>query len=81
MSVLVASTSGGVAVAVRDDGRGFDVGTLETVRPGHIGLSTMVERAELVGGWCRVAARAGEGTAVECWLPLDGPQAAPFPGA
>jgi len=80
VSVLVASTSGGVAVAVRDDGRGFDVGMLENLRPGHIGLSTMVERAELVGGWCRIAARAGEGTAVECWLPIDGPHAAPPSG-
>ena len=81
VAVLVASTDGGVEVAIRDDGNGFDVATLGDARPGHIGLPTMIERAELVGGWCRIAAGAGEGTNVECWLPLDDPEAAPLPPA
>jgi PAS domain S-box-containing protein len=71
LTVLVATTGGGVSVTVRDDGHGFDVASLEAPSPGHIGLPTMIERAELVGGWCRIAARAGAGTTVECWLPLD----------
>ncbi len=59
VAVLVASTDGGVEVAIRDDGNGFDVATLGDARP----------------------ARAGEGTNVECWLPLDDPEAAPLPPA
>ena len=39
--------------------------------PGHLGLPTMVERAELAGGWVRVVSAPGEGTAVECWLPVE----------
>ncbi|MEA2521002.1 MAG: hypothetical protein QOI81_648, partial [Actinomycetota bacterium] len=39
--------------------------------PGHLGLTTMIERAELVGGWCRIISSTGGGTTIECWLPLD----------
>jgi signal transduction histidine kinase len=38
-------------------------------QPGHIGVPTMIERAELAGGWCRLRSVPGEGTTVECWLP------------
>jgi signal transduction histidine kinase len=31
----------------------------------------MVERAELAGGWARVISAPGQGTTVECWLPVD----------
>ena len=80
VTVLVATIGGGVSVTVRDDGGGFDVATLEAPRPGHIGLPMMIERAELVGGWCRVASRTHGGTTVECWLPLDDAGAQPrFP--
>ncbi|MDP9330311.1 MAG: PAS domain-containing protein [Actinomycetota bacterium] len=78
VTVLIASTGGGVSVTVRDDGTGFDVGKLEAPRPGHIGLSTMIERAELVGGWCRVSS-SEDGTTVECWLPFDDAGAEPLP--
>lgn len=70
VTVLVASMSGGVSVTIRDDGQGFDVASLEKPSPGHIGLSTMIERAELVGGWCRISS-SPSGTTVECWLPID----------
>jgi signal transduction histidine kinase len=57
---------------VADDGTGFDTGRVDTPVPGHLGLATMIERAELVGGWCRVSSDAESGTTVECWLPDDG---------
>lgn len=65
--VSLASEDGGVRMTVIDDGRGFDAGG--TVAPGHVGLVTMIERAETAGGWCRVRSAPGEGTVVECWLP------------
>jgi PAS domain S-box-containing protein len=69
---VTASTDGnGVSIRVSDDGSGFDVGSLDRPEPGHLGLVTMMERAELMGGWCRVSSEPGEGTTVGCWLPSD----------
>lgn len=61
----------GVVVRVVDDGRGFVPDLQSDPEPGHVGLSTMVERAELAGGWVRVISAPGHGTTVECWLPVD----------
>jgi PAS domain S-box-containing protein len=72
VSVRVRTAGDGVTVLVADDGAGFDTGGVETPVPGHLGLATMIERAELIGGWCRVSSSADSGTTVECWLPDDG---------
>jgi signal transduction histidine kinase len=56
---------------VIDDGKGFTPDLTGTPEPGHLGLTTMVERAELAGGWVRVLSTPGQGTTVECWLPAD----------
>jgi signal transduction histidine kinase len=77
VSVRVRSVDGGVAVRVHDDGHGFDPSSIEDPQPGHLGLPTMIERAELAGGWCRISSRAGDGTTVESWLPVDYEQALP----
>ncbi len=71
LSVRVAQAGDGVAVRVADDGVGFDAADAARPRPGHMGLSTMAERAELLGGWCRVGSVPGSGTTMECWLPAD----------
>jgi PAS domain S-box-containing protein len=60
----------GVMLRIADDGRGFSPES-QRPRPGHLGLSTMVERAELAGGWTRVTSGPGRGAIVECWLPID----------
>ena len=51
---------------VSDDGAGTD--DLATP-PGHLGLRTMKERAELLGGSCSVRSAPGEGTVVEFRVP------------
>ena len=71
VEIDVASADGGISLVVRDDGRGFVADPAAPPEPGHFGLSTLVERAELAGGWSRVTSTPGEGTTVECWLPLD----------
>jgi PAS domain S-box-containing protein len=71
LEVRVGDAGDGVAVRVADDGVGFDAAGAVEPRPGHLGLSTMVERAELLGGWCRIRSTPGSGTTVECWLPAD----------
>jgi len=70
LDVSLASEDGGVRMTIADDGRGFDTGEMVAAAPGHIGLPTMAERAELSGGWLRVKSAPGEGTAIECWLPV-----------
>ncbi len=71
LRVLLSSEDRGVLLRIADDGRGFDPGDVALPRPGHLGLSTMVERAELAGGWCRVESRPDGGTTVESWIPLE----------
>ena len=50
-----------VTLSVRDDGRGFDPAPL---RPAHLGLRVMRERAEEVGARLRLVSGPGEGTLI-----------------
>jgi PAS domain S-box-containing protein len=71
--VSIGALDGGVRLAITDDGIGFDVGVIESPEPGHIGLPTMIERAQLAGGACEVQSEPGRGTTVSAWLPLAEP--------
>ena len=48
-------------VRMVDDGVGFDPGRAVGVKEGHIGLSSMRERAEMAGGGCRIRSLPGRG--------------------
>jgi signal transduction histidine kinase len=72
IEVLLSPADGGVRVRVRDDGSGFDTADAGAVRPGHIGLRSMRERAESAGGWWRVDSAPGRGTTVEFFVPDRG---------
>jgi PAS domain S-box-containing protein len=67
VDVFLTSEDGGLLLRVTDDGEGFD--PTERPRPGHLGLSTLAERAELAGGWSTVESDAGRGATVRCWIP------------
>jgi PAS domain S-box-containing protein len=71
-AVTLAERDGGYFVRVADDGVGFAADG-RTVAPGHVGLASMRERADLAGGWLRVASEPGAGTNVEFWIPGDRP--------
>ncbi|HXF37510.1 MAG TPA: PAS domain-containing protein [Actinomycetota bacterium] len=73
VAVALRDEGEGALVEVRDDGVGFDPDEAEGSRPGHLGVVSMRERAELAGGWCRVESAPGRGTAVRAWLPLEAP--------
>jgi signal transduction histidine kinase len=62
---------GGVLLLIRDDGGGIPgaAGAAADPVPGHLGLQTMRERAELAGGTFSVSSREGSGTSVEAWVP------------
>jgi nitrate/nitrite-specific signal transduction histidine kinase len=53
-----------VTLAIRDNGRGFDVAKLRTGGGSHIGTSTMRERAEAIHGILDITSEPGSGTEV-----------------
>jgi signal transduction histidine kinase len=58
---------GGLGLEIEDDGVG-----LPAARPAGVGLRSMQERAEELGGVFRLLPRPGGGTLVSVWLPLPG---------
>lgn len=68
--VTAGSAEGGIRVRIEDDGVGFPAGTVSEGVPGHLGLPTMRERAQLFGGRCSIESAPDRGTTVEVWLPV-----------
>jgi two-component system, NarL family, sensor kinase len=66
--VTLSAAGGEVRLTVADDGRGFDPGAAR--RSGGIGLASMEERAQLLGGRCRVVSVPGAGTEIEATVPV-----------
>jgi signal transduction histidine kinase len=66
---LDASGEGWLRLAVQDDGQGFDAQSA----PGGLGLATMQDYADAVGGQCVVHSAPGVGTEVTAALPLSRP--------
>jgi signal transduction histidine kinase len=65
VSVTLKTEGGDLVAEVSDDGRGFEPGTT----PG-VGLSSMLERAEVIGGELEIASQPGRGTSVRLRVPL-----------
>jgi signal transduction histidine kinase len=57
-------------LAVQDDGIGFDPARGRE-RP-SLGLASMRERIELLGGELDVESAPGQGTTIVAWVPLEG---------
>ena len=69
MEVRLASADGRTTLEVTDDGGGFDP---DRTRPGSsMGLGSMRERAQALGGTFQVRSRPGEGARVEVTISLD----------
>lgn len=69
VGVWLTERDGGLLIQIRDDGVGFTSGDVEMPLPGHLGLVSMRERAEMLGGWLAVESEPGKGTSVEFWIP------------
>ena len=69
--VLVAQDSGGVRIAITDDGRGFDVERtlVRSARRGRLGLLGMAERIRLLGGTFDIRSTPGGPTVISAHLP------------
>lgn len=70
VSIKLKRSPGAVLLEISDDGRGFgDIDPLGPAEPGHIGLASIRERAEMLGG--RLAIESGDsGTSIRVSVPL-----------
>ncbi len=59
-----------VRTTVEDNGKGFDVGAAMIPGQKHIGLSTLKEKAELLGGQLQVESTLGQGTRAALEIPV-----------
>ncbi len=66
--VTFNSDNGSALISIEDDGRGFD--TRGTAAMSGIGLVSMRERAEMIGGQLLIASRQGRGTRITLSLPV-----------
>jgi signal transduction histidine kinase len=60
-------------VIVRDDGKGFDTTKLDPTkgREGSLGMISMRERAQMLGGELSIVSASGQGTVVTLNVPLE----------
>jgi signal transduction histidine kinase len=69
VAITLDRHDGAFRVRIDDDGVGFAVDERSAPRPGHLGLASMRERAELAGGTWRIESTPGTGTTVEFEVP------------
>jgi PAS domain S-box-containing protein len=68
-TVTLRQMDGGLLLAVRDSGLGFDPGHPAKTR--HLGLAGMRERMQLVNGTLDVESAPGRGTTITAWAPAE----------
>jgi two-component system, NarL family, sensor kinase len=74
LRVAVTREGDTIALVVTDDGQGFAYELLHAAPlTGHIGLASMAERVEAVGGRFSIEGGPGSGTRVEVRLPVEEP--------
>jgi signal transduction histidine kinase len=73
--IALTYRAGAVEFSVEDDGEGFETGTDEAGR--GVGLQSMRERAERIGGRLHLVSELGRGTLVTVVVPVDGTEGAP----
>lgn len=69
-SIVLRQMDGGLLLAVRDDGVGFDPASPEKSR--SLGLASMRERVRLLNGTLDIESAPGQGTAIVAWIPVEG---------
>ena len=68
VSVHLAGSPAGLTLSIVDDGVGFD---LDAVWAKGVGLVSMNERLDSIGGFLEIRSSPGCGTRVEATVPLD----------
>jgi signal transduction histidine kinase len=67
VEVSLLSLDGGLQLALRDDGVGFDPARQRETP--HLGLASMHERVQLLAGKLDIETTAGRGTTILAWVP------------
>ena len=67
VSVSIDSVSNGIELLIKDDGRGFDPETVPGTH--HLGLTSMRERAEHLGGRLTIISKPAGGTTLSFFIP------------
>jgi signal transduction histidine kinase len=73
VQVTFAAEDGRVQMRIADDGCGFDFGQAAAASGSHLGLRSMRERAEELGGDLRIESTPGAGTQVVVEVPRSNP--------
>ena len=74
--IEIARDGPSIVLDVRDDGHGFnDRNRAAAVRSGHIGLASIAERIEAVGGTVDISSAPGAGAHIRVVLPAAGAEA------
>jgi len=85
VQVRLSAGDGQIVLVVTDDGVGFVPNSQQdTIHEGHIGLQSIVERVEAVGGCLEISSTPGRGTQAVIKLPttrVDGVSASPTLGS
>jgi two-component system sensor histidine kinase DegS len=68
--VVIVFSPKTLKLTVLDDGQGFDLVIVQQNNLGHLGLLSMQERAESLGGRLNIATQVGQGTRVELSVPV-----------
>lgn len=73
IEIHLVSNDDRVIAAVIDHGQGFDVEAVKASydQRGSLGLLNMEERAQMVGGQCKIQSAKGQGTTVIIEVPMD----------
>jgi signal transduction histidine kinase len=69
--VIVTFAPKTLKLVIMDDGRGFDLATVQSRHNGSFGLLSMAERAESLGGRLSIQTQLGMGTQVELVVPVQ----------
>src|SRR5262249_32646328 len=68
VDVSLRRLDGGLQLAGRDDGVGFD--PAHQRRNPHLGLASMRERVQFLGGELDIDSESGRGTTILAWVPF-----------
>ena len=68
--VVVERRGTDLVVIVEDDGRGFDAGAVSRSQARGLGLVSMRERAQIIGGTLDIESSPGGGTTIYLHLPI-----------
>ena len=69
VEVSLRGVDGGLQLAVRDDGIGFDPNNAQ--KPRSLGRASMRERIQLAAGEIDIDSAPGQGTTIVAWVPLQ----------